>query len=306
MIGAGLLLWRGADVLVDAAARVAKGFGISDLVVGLTIVAMGTSAPELAVSTSAALDGQGAVALGNVVGSNIFNLGIVLGGAALLAPLKLNRTVVYRDGGFLVLSTLALFYFLNDGRLARSEAGIFCGAMAAYLLFLAIRRGQGDDEGDEAHEDDSEEHSRLVDAGKILLGIVMVIGGGKLLVTCAVALAMAAGMSAWLISVTVVAAGTSAPEMVTTLSAVRSGHQGMAIGGLFGSDIFNVLLVLGVAGMVAPLEGLGSYQSSVLVMAGTVLATLVLCQLRGGLARGGGTLVLIVALTRWVLDALGS
>jgi cation:H+ antiporter len=255
--------------LVGLAARLANGFGISDLVAGLIIVAMGISAPELAVSTSAVLDGRGSVALGNVMGSNIFN-------------------------------------FLKDGILARSEAGLFCGTTAAYLLFLAIRGGQGDEEDDEAHEDDSEDHSRLANLGKILLGIVMVIGGGKLLVTSAVALATAAGMSAWLISVTVVAAGTSAPEMVTTLSAVRSGHQGMAIGGLFGSDIFNVLLVLGVAGMVAPLEGLASYQSSVLVMAGTVLATLVLCQIRGGLARGGGALVLIVAMTRWVLDALGS
>ena len=133
----------------------------------------------------------------------------------------------------------------------------------------------------------------------------MVVGGGKLLVTCAVDLATAAGMSQWLISVTIVAAGTSAPEMVTTFAAVRSGHQGMAIGGLIGSDIFNMLLVLGVASLVMPLTDIGPHRDSVAIMGGTVFATLMLCQVRGGLGRWGGAVVLVVALARWVLDALG-
>ena len=110
-MAAGYLLWQGAEFVVDSAARLAKGFGISDLVVGLTVVAMGTSAPELAVSASAALEHQGDVALGNVVGSNVFNLGIVLGGAAILAPMKLNREVVFRDGGLLLLSIFGLWFF---------------------------------------------------------------------------------------------------------------------------------------------------------------------------------------------------
>jgi cation:H+ antiporter len=311
LVGAAILLWKGADFLVNSAAKIARGFGISDLIVGLTIVAMGTSAPELAVSVTAALDSEGAVALGNVVGSNIFNLGIVLGGAALLAPLKLNREVVYRDGGLLLLSTLTLWYFLRDGSLDRVEGGTFVGAMVCYLLFLAARKSAGREE--EEGSDPSQEAPHIgKDLLMVLIGIAMVVGGGKLLVTCAVALATAAGMSPWLVSVTVVAAGTSAPEMVTTLAAVRGGHHGMAIGGLFGSDIFNVLLVLGVASLVAPmttafppLQDLSPYQDQVLVMAATILATLALCGLRGSLGKGGGSLILLVALTRWGFDIFG-
>jgi cation:H+ antiporter len=313
LVGAAILLWQGADLLVNSAAKIARGFGISDLIVGLTIVAMGTSAPELAVSVTAALDGEGAVALGNVVGSNIFNLGIVLGGAALLAPLKLNREVVYRDGGLLLLSTLTLWYFLRDGSLDRVEGGTFVGAMICYLLFLAARKSAGQDNVEEEGSDPSQDAAHIgKDLLTVLIGITMVVGGGKLLVTCAVALATAAGMSPWLVSVTVVAAGTSAPEMVTTFAAVRGGHHGMAIGGLFGSDIFNVLLVLGVASLVAPmttafppLQDLSPYQNSVLVMAASILGTLALCGLRGGLGKGGGSLIILVAITRWGFDIFG-
>ena len=309
LIGAGYLLWQGAELLVDAAARVAMRMGISELVVGLTIVAMGTSAPELAVSVSAALGEQGDVALGNVVGSNIFNLGVVLGSAALLVPLKLNQTVIKRDGPLLVLGTLALFYFLEDGQIARYEAGIFVGTMACYLLYLAFHRGSEETDEDE-DIGDLEGHSMGMDALKVLVGLIMVIGGGKLLVMTAVALAEAVGMTPWLISVTIVAAGTSAPEMVTTLAAVRSGRQGMAIGGLFGSDIFNVLLVLGVAGVVAPMdfaaETLPEMRESVLIMVGVIIGTLLLFRVRGQLARGGGILILCVAVLRWILSALGA
>ena len=184
------------------------------------------------------------------------------------------------------------------------KGGIFVGVMAAYLLYLGLRRGAGMDP-EEASDEEEGEHSVSKDLLKVLVGILMVVGGGKLLVTCAVDLATAAGMSQWLISVTIVAAGTSAPEMVTTFAAVRGGHQGMAIGGLIGSDIFNMLLVLGVAGLVMPLGDIGPYRDSVAIMGGTVLATLILCQVRGGLGRFGGSLVLVVALARWVLDALG-
>jgi cation:H+ antiporter len=306
LVLSGYLLWRGAEFLVSSAAHIARGFGISELVVGLTIVAMGTSAPELAVSVTAALSGEGAVALGNVVGSNIFNLGIVLGGAAFLTPLKFNRTVLYRDGGILTLSTLVLgIVFLKDGVLDRTEGSMMLGLMACYLLFLAHKRSDG---VEESHEDDdgTDERSVSQDLGLMAVGLAMVVGGGKLLVSCAVILATdLLGIEPWLISVTIVAAGTSAPEMVTTLSAVRRGHHNMAIGGLFGSDIFNVLLVLGTASVAAPLTELAEYRDSVFIMGGTVLATLVFCQLRGGLGRGGGTLILAVALSRWILDALG-
>jgi len=304
LILSGYLLWRGAEFLVGSAAHIARGFGISQLVVGLTIVAMGTSAPELAVSVTASLSGEGAVALGNVVGSNIFNLGIVLGGAALLTPLKFNRTVLYRDGGILTLSTLVLgIFFLSDGVLDRVEGSMMLGLMACYLLYLAYKRSDG---VEESAEEDDDDRSIPQDLAWMALGLVMVVSGGKLLVSCAVILATdLLGIEPWLISVTIVAAGTSAPEMVTTLTAVRRGHHNMAIGGLFGSDIFNVLLVLGTASVAAPLVDLGEYRDSVFIMGGTVLATLVYCQVRGGLSRVGGTLILVVALSRWVLDALG-
>jgi cation:H+ antiporter len=300
LVVAGMLLWKGADWLVEAAASIALAFGVSELVVGLTIVAMGTSAPELAVSVTAAWSGQGDVSLGNVVGSNIFNTGIVLAIGGLVARLPAQQLLIVRDGGLLVVATALLWYFVRDGELARGEGCAMIALMAGYLLGLGRsgRRPPGADENLARAPIDWWTFSRL------LLGLTLVVLGGRLLVDAAVGLATAAGMSQWLIATTIVAAGTSAPELVTTLSAVRSGHREMAIGGLIGSDIFNVLLVLGVAAAIRPMQELAGHSSSLLVMLATVVGTLVVLRLGRGVGRPGALLLLGVALGRWILEAL--
>ena len=216
----------------------------SRAVVGLTIVAMGTSAPELAVSTTAALQGEGAIALGNVVGSNVF-LGVVLGICALLQTLEPSSEVWRRDGPFLVGGVAAVWWFVRDGTLERLEAATLVLAMAAYLGWLFTQGKVPPGDADEAESEPPSVTTWLLMA----VGLVMILAGGRLLVDGASALALAWGMSPWLISVTIVAAGTSAPELVTSVTAARQGMAGMALGGLVGSDIFNTLLVLGVAGV---------------------------------------------------------
>jgi len=298
---AGLFLWKGADWFVGGAASIATGFGVPELIVGLTIVAMGTSAPELAVSATAAAQGQGAIALGNVVGSNVFNLGIVLGICALIQTLKPAPEVWRRDGPLLLGAVVALWWFVRDGSLDRLEAGALVVAMVIYLgaLFAQgkVPPGDGDD-------DVETEKPSLMTWALMALGLVLILAGGRLLVDGASALALAWGMSPWLVSVTIVAAGTSAPELVTSVTAARKGMAGMALGGLVGSDIFNTMLVLGVAGSVAPLADLSAFRPAVAIMGATILGTLVLVAWRKKIGKTEGFVLLAVALGRWLMDAL--
>jgi cation:H+ antiporter len=296
----GLFLWKGADWFVGGAARIAKGFGVSELVVGLTIVAMGTSAPELAVSATAALQGQGAIALGNVVGSNVFNLGIVLGICALLQTLKPSPEVWRRDGPLLVLAVASVWWFVRDGSLDRLEGGLLVLGMVAYLTYLFTKGSlpPGEDDGDEEGEEPPDAKTWLLMA----LGLVLILAGGRLLVDGASGLATAMGMSPWLISVTIVAAGTSAPELVTSVTAARKGMASMALGGLIGSDIFNTVLVLGVAGLVAPLTGLSAFRPALGIMGATIVGTILLVALRRRIGTAEGLLLLGVALARWGND----
>ena len=302
IIVAGLFLWKGAEWFVGGAASIAKGFGVSELVVGLTIVAMGTSAPELAVSATAAAQGEGAIALGNVVGSNVFNLGIVLGICALFQPLNPSSEVWRRDGPFLATGVTAVWWFVRDGVLDRVEAGSLVVAMLVYLgwLFAQGKVPPGD------ADDVETETPSLKTWAMMALGLGLILVGGRLLVDGATALALAWGMSPWLVSVTVVAAGTSAPELVTSVTAARKGMASMALGGLVGSDIFNTLLVLGIAGSVAPLSQLGGFRPAVAIMGGTIIATIALVAWRRKIGKTEGALLLGIALARWMMDALNT
>ena len=300
IVVAGLFLWKGSEWFVGGAASIAQGFGVSELVVGLTIVAMGTSAPELAVSATAAAKGEGAIALGNVVGSNVFNLGIVLGICALLQTLSPSPEVWRRDGPFLVLGVAALWWFVRDGALDRLESGILVVAMVLYLAWLFAQGKVPPGDADEVKTETPSAKTWVL----MVVGLSLILLGGRLLVDGASALALAWGMSPWLISVTIVAAGTSAPELVTSVTAARRGLAGMAVGGLVGSDIFNTLLVLGVAGSVAPLDQLASFRPAVAVMGATIIGTLVLVAWRKKIGKAEGAILLSVALARWMMDAL--
>lgn len=296
------LLWKGADVLVESAARIGRRLGLSELVIGLTIVAFGTSAPEFAVTLQAALAGRSDISVGNVVGSNIFNLGFVLGGVALIRGIGTSRSVVWRDASFLVGITLLLRLFINDQHLVRVEGLTMIALLVVYLGILFWQR-DGLIELDELAPGQGGWRDGLL----LLVGVAVVVGGGHLLVESASSLARAFGVSDWVIGVTIVAAGTSSPELFTSLVAATRGHHGISVGNLIGSDLFNLLGVLGLAAVINPRmvvdpDALASV--SVLI----VMVVLVWIFLRTGwrLSRLEGALLVGINAVRWVADFTGN
>ena len=268
---------------------------MSEAVIGLTIVAFGTSAPEFAVTVSAALEGKGDISVGNVVGSNIFNLGFVLGGVAAIRAIATTPTLVKRDGSVLIGTTLILLYFISDLTLSRMEGAILMVMLVTYMGYLLWQR--------ETPEEMAEIEEATWRDGLILLGgLVAIIAGGHFLVDHASALALRFGVSTWVIGVTIVAAGTSAPELVISLVAVMRGRHGISIGNLIGSDIFNLQGVLGLAALINPMRVAPEAISSVSIL--IVMVCVVVFFMRTGwvVARWEGALLVVVNLIRWVRD----
>ena len=298
------MLWKGADWLVISASKIAHQFGISDLVIGLTIVAIGTSAPEFAVSISASLSGKSSISVGNVVGSNVFNLGFILGGCALIRSIPTFPKLVYRDGIFLIISTLILYVFLfgltlkpTKGSLNRYEGIFMLAILICYLGYLFWKKESN-------VEKIKHDEANILDWGILLVSIATVVGGGHILVQNAIPLAKFMKVSDWVIAVTILAAGTSAPEFATTIMASLRGKHGMVIGNLIGSDLFNLLGVLGVASLIRPLEVLSSAQNSVMIL--VVMVVLVVCFMRIGwvLTRLEGGILVIINVIRWTYDLI--
>ncbi len=290
-------LWLGGTWIVDSAARIARKVGMSELVIGLTIVAIGTSAPEFAVTIAAALSGSADISVGNVVGSNIFNLGFILGGVALVAGIPTSRKLVMRDGGMLIGATLLLLLFLWDLSLAAWEGGILIAILVSYVTYLIIKR----DGGDTAEELPDGEF-QWKDVPMMMIGIVLIVTSGHFLVESASEIARHFGLSEWVIGVTIVAAGTSAPELATSLMGVLRGKHGISVGNLIGSDLFNLLGVLGLAAILSPMVvDAAAYSSIILLFA---LVALVVIMLRTGwrLSRWEGGLLVGINLVRWVID----
>lgn len=291
-----LFLWKGADELVERASRIATSLGISDLVIGLTVVALGTSAPEFAVTLNAALSDKADISVGNIVGSNIFNLGFILGTVALIRSIKSSRKLVYRDGIFMILVTLLLLFFFSDLKLARYEGFILMGILASYMIYLFIHKEPLEEEGI------SHEPARGIDYILLPLSIAAVVLGGHYLVESSSFLAREAGISEWVIGVTIIAAGTSAPEMATSLAAVLKGKHGMSAGNLIGSDLFNILGVLGLAGVLNPLRIIPEAYSSLAMLSGMVLLVVVFLRTGWRLSRWEGGVLVLIGIVRWVLD----
>jgi cation:H+ antiporter len=244
IVGLAALL-AGGDVLVRGAVGLARHWRVSPLVVGLTVVSLGTSAPELVVSLMAAADGYTDVALGNVVGSNICNIGLVLGLVTAIRPLRVKAQLVLREAPVMLLATGAVMLFLLDRHLGRIEGGILFFGLVAYLLFV-FRSGQDMDIPLDRSTRLGLRHHPLVSLGLVAIGILGLYFGGEWLVDSAVTLAAAAGMSQATIAVTVIAVGTSLPELVASLMALRTGQADLAIGNVIGSNLFNLLGILGV------------------------------------------------------------
>jgi cation:H+ antiporter len=264
LIGGLVLLVIGAEVLVRGAARLAAQFGIPPLIIGLTVVAFGTSAPETAVSVQAALDGTGDIAIGNVVGSNIANVLLILGLSAMVAPLIVSRQLIRFDVPLMIGASLVTWALAMDGSLGRLDGALLFGAVIAYTAFLIISSrkdkgaGEGTAEGDEFAEEFGlheapKPYAWAVNLGLLVAGLLLLVGGSNLLVEGAVALAKALGLSELVIGLTVIAIGTSLPELATSMIAAFKGERDIAVGNVVGSNIFNLLCVLGLASLVSPL-----------------------------------------------------
>ncbi|HEX2205510.1 MAG TPA: calcium/sodium antiporter [Longimicrobium sp.] len=253
----GILLVGGAELLVRGASRLAVAAGITPLVVGLTVVAFGTSAPELAVTVGAAASGQGDVALGNVVGSNIFNVLFILGLSALLAPLVVAQQLVRLDVPLLIGVSLGVVAMGIDGRIGRLDGALLVAAGTAYTLFL-VRQSRRETAGVQAEYEEAfggEARRRSPwprDVALIAVGLALLVVGARWLVRAAVETATALGVSELVIGLTIVAAGTSLPEVATSVLASLRGERDIAVGNVVGSCLFNLLFVLGVGSLAAP------------------------------------------------------
>jgi cation:H+ antiporter len=285
---------------VDSAARIARRLGISELVIGLTVVAFGTSAPEFAVTINAALRGNAGVSIGNVVGSNIFNIGFILGGCALVGAIKIGRELVWRDGLLLLIVTSVLYLMFLDGRLDRWEGVVFVAGLIGYLIYLFRKRETVMEEEVSGGTAEGKDFVLLV------IGLALIIGGGHFLVESATFIAEKAGLSEWLIGVTVVAAGTSVPEFVISLVAILKKHHGISAGNLIGSNIFNTLGVLGLAGAIQlpahPLLVGHSARVSVALLIALTLIVVVLMRTGWKLRRWEGAVLIIIGLGIWIFN----
>lgn len=291
------LLWFGADWIVDAAAAIARRFNVSELLIGLTVVAMGTSAPEFLVTFTAALKGMNDISLSNIVGSNIFNLGIILGLVAWLRPVPTHRAMLTRDGSLLicVVALIALFAYSGDG-LARWEGFTLLAILISYLVTLAVRRPKDIP----LEEIDDQHKATWKDYPKLLAGFVAVSGGGTLMVEAATNIASAMGVSTWAIGVTIVAAGTSLPELVTCLAASIKGKNDILVGNLIGSDLFNFAGVLGITSLLKPLVVSPDALTNLCFAVGAIGLVLIFVRTGWKISRVEGALLVFVGLLRWV------
>lgn len=242
------LLIYGADVLVKGASRIAAGFGVSPLIIGLTVVAFGTSAPEMAISVSSALKGEAEIAVGNVVGSNIFNVLFILGVSALITPLVVSKQLVKTDVPIMIGVSILAYLFSFDGSISFFEGVVLFAGILTYIAIL-VRIGR---ESGEPGETVEQSKHWSVDVALIVAGLGLLILGSRWLVSSAITIAEALGVSELVIGLTIVAAGTSLPEVATSIIAAMRGQRDIAVGNVVGSNIFNILAVLGLTAMVAP------------------------------------------------------
>jgi cation:H+ antiporter len=258
IVGGLLLLFFGGEALVRGAVGLARRLGVTPLVIGLTVVAAGTSAPEMVVSLIASIEGEPGIAVGNVVGSNIANLLLVLGAAALVAPLRYARSAAFRDGSVVVGASILFALFAWTGEIDRWEGVLMVVLMVVYLVgsYLHDKRDTAARRGleQEIHELEKSARSAWLIAAMLILGAAGVGFGSDQLVAGAVTVARAAGVSSTVIGVTLVAVGTSLPELAASVAAARNKHTELAVGNVIGSCTFNVLAIMGTVSIVVPIE----------------------------------------------------
>lgn len=264
VIGIVLVLW-GADRLTDGAVAVAEKMKMPQIVIGLTIVAMGTSMPEFCVSLISALKGTSDLAVGNIVGSNIFNTLLIVGVSALVAPMSIMKTTVRKDIPFALVASALLLIMCLDGDISRIDAAIL---FVMFLIFMYITLRGAKAQGTDLEEKEKKPMATWLSVVWILVGLACLIGGSNLFVDGATAVATKLGVSEAVIGLTIVAGGTSLPELATSVVSARKGNSGIAIGNVLGSNVFNILAILGLTGVISPmtLKGITMTDLSMMVI----------------------------------------
>ena len=290
LIGLAILVWS-ADIFIDGATTLANSLGVPSFLIGVVILGLGTSAPEMVVSVLAALEGSPELALGNAYGSNIMNIALVLGTTALISPIIIHKSIVKRDLPLLLVITLLAAWQLRDGQLSQSDGITLLLGLGAVLIFqivINLRSSRQEDkkiasknnEHNEEHSENKDRQSAGIFRGlaSLIIGMSILILSSRAIVWGAVELATFWGLSELIIGLTVVAVGTSLPELVASLSAARKGEHDMALGNIIGSNIFNTLGVVGLAALIAPISADPIILTrDVLAMALLTLLLVVLC-----------------------------
>ncbi|GAB4207918.1 MAG: calcium/sodium antiporter [Sandaracinaceae bacterium] len=317
LLGAGVALYFGAEWLVGGASSLALSFRLPQLLVGLTVVAYGTSAPEIAVGIQAALAGHGDVAVGNAIGSNIANIGLILGLSVLVRPARVDGALRRRELPLLALTALALPFLIWDERISRIEGVLLVGVALSYTVAVvhAARSTLEQAEAEAAATATAEAadragapapRGRLASAGIAVVGLGVLLFGGHHFVESATRIALGIAISERVVGLTIVAVGTSLPELATSLIAASRGHSDIAVGNVVGSNIFNVLVCLGGAGTVAPFGGLSSaFLTDLVVLGGFTLAALVFLRAQRVFERWEGA-VLFVGYVAYVVRVAGA
>ena len=296
-----VLLIKGADFFVDGSSSVARHLGIPAFVVGLTIVAMGTSAPEAAVSISAGLAGSNELAISNVIGSNIFNLLVVAGLCAVIKPYTVEDVMLKRDFPVNIVSNVLLIIMMAIGNLLGYLNGLLLLiGIITYVLFVVLKaiKHRTHDEDDEIKK-----ISPVVSVILIIVGLAMVIFGGDMVVDNATALAKELGWSEAFIGLTIVAIGTSLPELVTSIVAARKGESGLALGNVIGSNIFNILFILGLSSSISAIPVDSAAIINCIIMLAVTAFVYVACLVKKGMGRIVGSVCVLgyVAYTAYLL-----
>ena len=287
-----VVLYFGADFLVKGSASLAVRFGISPLVVGLTVVAFGTSAPELLVSVQSALEGNPGIAVGNVIGSNIFNVCAILGISAMICPLRVNPRLIRLDAPVMLVTTLLFVGIFRNGSFGRWAGILFFVGICVYMIYCVYKAKRG--EAVEGDEEIKPTKSWILDVVLVIAGLALLVWGSGLLVDNAVIIAKALGWSEAVIGLTIVAAGTSMPELATSVVAALKKRTDIAIGNVIGSNIFNLLAVLGLTATIAPVETNQINWTDMLVMLGTSLLLLPFMRTGFKIGRGEGAVLFVI------------
>lgn len=305
------LLYFGAQELIRGGAALALRLGLSALAVGLTVIAYGTSSPEMVVSVQAAASGNGAISIGNVVGSNICNILLILGLAAAIAPVTAHVQIIRREIPVMIAASVLIAALLWDGSLGRIDGAVlFAGVVAyTYLTLRDARRAHAASVEAEFKEElpETKGLGSWAAAGLVVLGLGLLILGSNLFVNGAVTLAEGWGVSQGVIGLTIVAVGTSLPELATSVMASAKGESDVAVGNVVGSNIFNILGILGLAALVQPMDSTGIRHSDLLFMLGVAVVLLPLVKARGKVGRLEGLVMLAAyaGYTVWLVKGMG-